>query len=80
MRINYVHCYYVVIELNEFMKILDDRYSNMQAKSLASGLVAKKFRKEGSPSATVPPNDAPKWAIKTDTGEHSNYLIITFYS
>ena len=38
----YVHCYYVVVGLNEFMKIVDDRFSNKQAKSPASGLVAKK--------------------------------------
>ena len=35
--------------------------------------------KELSPSATVPPNDAPKWVIKTDTSEHSNYYIIINY-
>ena len=63
------------------MKILDDRFSNRQAKSPSSGLVAKKIRKEGSPSAIVPPNDAPKWAIKNDTGEHINYyIVITLYS
>ena len=62
------------------MKILDDWFSNKQAKSPASELVAKKIRKEWSPSATVPPNDAPKWVIKINTGEHSNYyIIITLY-
>ena len=63
------------------MKILDDQFNNKQAKSPAGGLVAKKIRKEGSLSVTVPPNDTPKWAIKSDTGEHSNYyIIITLYS
>ena len=62
------------------MKILDDRFDK-QAKSPANGLVAKKVRKEGSASTTVPPNDAPKWAIKTDTGEHTYcLLIITLFS
>ena len=63
------------------MKILDNQFSNKQAKSPASGLVVKKIRKEGSPSATVPPNNIPIWAIKNNISEHSNYyIIITLYS
>ena len=31
---------------------------------LATGMVAKKVRKEGAPSDSLPPPDAPSWAVK----------------
>ena len=46
------------------MEILDDRLTKSQQCQLAVGMVAKKVRKEGTPSDSLPPPDAPSWALK----------------
>ena len=53
------------VELDEFMAVLDQRLS---AKKLqpAFGLVAKKVRRVGHPSKTVPPVGAPSWAVRAN--------------
>ncbi len=45
------------------MSALDSRIARKQPAS--PGLVAKKVRKQGEPSTTTPPGDAPKWAINS---------------
>lgn len=46
------------------MAVLDSRLANSQQHQLATGMVAKKVRKEGAPSDSLPPPDAPSWAVK----------------
>ena len=41
------------------------------------GLVAKKERKEGEPSSSVPPKGAPKWAVKQTSGVDTGEIDIT---
>ena len=53
-------------ELDRFMQVLDDR---MRVKvPLSQGMVAKKVRRVGAPSKSLPPLDAPKWAVKNFEG------------
>ena len=64
-------CLLVYIELNEFIHALDKRLEKI-AKD-APGLVAKKERKLGLPFTSVPPKEAPRWAVKTSTAaQHSD--------
>lgn len=44
------------------MKVLDARLLKKQPQP--AGLVAKKIRKEGEPSKSAPPPNAPAWAIR----------------
>lgn len=53
----------ICIELNEFIHALDKRLEKTGKE--APGLVAKKERKLGLPSTSVPPKNAPHWAVKT---------------
>ena len=53
----------IYIELNEFIHALDKRLEK-SAKE-APGRVAKKERKLGLPSTSVPPKQASRWAVKT---------------
>lgn len=46
------------------MGVLDTRLAKTQQRQLAIGMVAKKVRKEGTPSDSLPPPDAPSWAVK----------------
>ena len=41
------------------------------------GLVAKKERKEGEPSSSVPPKRGPKWAVKQTSGVDTGEIDIT---
>lgn len=52
-------------ELDEFMMVLEQRFSKKQKKA-PLGLVAKKVRKIGSPSESPPPFGAPLWAVKKE--------------
>ncbi len=47
------------------MSTLDSRIAKKQPAS--PGLVAKKVRKLGEPSSTTPPDDAPKWAVNSES-------------
>lgn len=51
-----------IIELNDFMQILDQRHEAKAKKD--KGMMAKKTRKVGSPSCAPPPSDAPAWTVK----------------
>ena len=44
---------YTIVELNKFIEVLDKRVERTSKE--APGLVAKKERKEGKPSSSVPP-------------------------
>ena len=56
----------IIVELNKFIEVLDKRVEKTTKET--PGLVAKKERKEGEPSSSVPPNGAPKWAVKQACG------------
>ena len=58
----------LLIELDEFMSELERRFTKKQQKR-PTGIVAKKVRKFGDPSASGPPPDAPTWALRSD--QHS---------
>ena len=45
------------------MAVLDSRMT--QEQKMPSGMVAKKVRRQGSPSTSIPPSDAPPWAVTT---------------
>ena len=47
--------------LNEFMALLEERLAQKEPHPV--GLVAKKVRKIGSPSKSLPPVNAPVWAV-----------------
>ena len=51
----------VFVELSDFMAVLNNRLAKNH-RQLAFGMVAKKVRKEGAPSNSLPPPDAPSWA------------------
>jgi hypothetical protein len=63
-----VHCVslilFAIIELDDFMALLDERLTRRNDSPI--GLVAKKVRKIGLPSETLPPTNAPVWAIDAD--------------
>lgn len=50
--------------LDDFMAVLDSCLAKSKQLQLATGMVAKKVRKEGAPSDSLPPPDAPSWAVK----------------
>ena len=52
----------VFVELSDFMAVLNNRLAKNH-RQLAFGMVAKKVRKEGAPSNSLPPPDAPSWAV-----------------
>ena len=56
--------------LNEFMALLEERLGQKDPHPV--GLVAKKVRKIGSPSKSLPPINAPVWAVDPHfgTGEY----------
>ena len=58
-----------LIELDEFMALLDNRLSMKQKSHHVTSLVAMKVRKEGDISDSLPPLNAPKWAVKTVTSK-----------
>ena len=49
--------------LNKYIENLDKRLSVLTTTDLP-GNVARKVRKQGSPTTTAPPLDAPAWAVK----------------
>lgn len=59
-----MHFLQLCSELDDFMAVLDSRLAKNQQRQIATGMVAKKVRKEGAPSDSLPPSDAPSWAIK----------------
>ena len=72
--------YYLYLELCQFINKLDSRY---QEKVTREGiLVARKTRKEGSLSKTLPRHDAPQWTIDPlwtkGTSEYYVMIIIIF--
>ena len=73
------HTYILLIstELSDFMEVLDDRLAKSQQRQLAVGMVAKKVRKEGTPSDSPPPSDAPSWAVKDHAWSASMWHNIT---
>ena len=76
-------CYFLSLntELNEFMELLVSRLSK---KPLLQGMVAKKVMILGDPSKSLPPNDAPTWAVHTTESKFisisicMNELMIVF--
>ena len=61
------------------MNVLDLRLVKKQPQP--SGLVAKKVRKIGTPSDSLPPYDAPSWALDKDTCMYANLNVeIVHYS
>ena len=60
MYVYYPH-FSVYIELNDYIKILDQRFNEKQKKELC-GVVSLKARRVGSPS-TQPKPSGPSWAI-----------------
>ena len=46
------------------MGVLEDPLAKGPQRQLAVGMVPKKVRKEGTPSDSLPPADAPSWALK----------------
>ena len=53
------------VELDKFMAVLDQRLSARKLQP-AVGIVAKKVRRVGDPSKTVPPVGAPSWAVRSN--------------
>lgn len=54
-----------VTELDEYIMLLDQRREKRGQRD-ASGLVAKKNRTVGAPSASKPPSHAPSWAVQKE--------------
>jgi len=52
------------------MQALDARAA--RNKHQPPGLTAKKVRKEGQPSGSLAPYDAPSWAVRNTTGQYKN--------
>lgn len=67
------------LELNEFMCLLDNRLAAKQKTQPMTSLVAKKVRKEGSLSESLPPSNAPVWAVQCGKFVHFGivYVFIT---
>ena len=57
--------------LNSFVRVLDERRTS---RCTQSGNVAKKTRKYGTPSLSLPPPNAPEWAVRRISEENTgNY-------
>ena len=61
----YVICIFIVCDqfplaLNSFISVLDERRATRPSQS---GNVAKKNRRIGKPSLSLPPVSAPEWAV-----------------
>ena len=56
--------------LDKFIDVLDKRLE--KAAKETPGLVAKKERKLGLPSSSIPPMEAPCWAVKCFDTQHSD--------
>lgn len=63
------------VELDEFMSVLDSRQPKHQ--KMSTGMVAKKVRKQGAPSDSLPPSDAPSWALNNSA---SMYMYNRYYN
>lgn len=65
-------CVCLCIGLNEFMALLDSRLSAKHKKHPhpITSLVAKKVRKEGDLSESLPPTDAPRCNLSAYYGVH----------
>ena len=59
-----LYTFFVHLVLNNFMEVLDTRLAKKNPQS--PGIVAKKVRKAGEPSNSLPPTDAPSWAIRKE--------------
>lgn len=59
---------YCHLELNEFMALLDSRLAKQKHHPVTT-LVATKVRREGCVSSSLPPPNAPKWAVQTSAGK-----------
>lgn len=60
----------IIIELDKFIDVLDKRLEKGAKET--PGLVAKKERKLGLPSSSIPPMEAPRWAVKCFDTQHSD--------
>ena len=58
-----MHIYYFItlLDLNDFMQRLDARYAKKVLTE--GGTVARKVRKSGEASKSLPPSDAPDWTV-----------------
>ena len=59
--------------------MLDEWYTKNARSSSKTDLILKKTRKEGSPSSSLPPSNAPAWTIdKSLLGKNSvtRYVVI----
>lgn len=83
LRVSSVYCimchleylyYYMYIELDKFMEVLEQRF-NVQQQKKPSGIVPKKVRKVGEPSESPPPLGAPLWAIKKEFHNMGMYRV-----
>ena len=59
VQINYIIT--TLLDLNDFMWRLDARYAKKV--STEGGTVARKVRKSGEASKSLPPSDAPDWTV-----------------
>ena len=67
-----------IIELNEY-NILLEKCRDLKGQKEVSGLVAKKSRSIGTPSTSLPPPNAPKWALMRESILnilHFNYYFV----
>ena len=69
---HYTHFFNICEELDEYIKVLDNRLEKNQIKPV--GFVAKKCRRVGSPSVSMPPPYSPAWAIKASKDGMSIYI------
>ena len=51
------------VELSDFIAVLDSCMAKKQ--KMPSGMVAEKVRRQGNSSTSVPPPNAPSWAVKS---------------
>lgn len=58
-------------ELNDFVVVLESRMTREH--NMPSGMVAKKVR---SPSTSVPPSDAPSWAVNSSASTNTLTVLI----
>ena len=73
MSKKFFHYCYEKLELTEFMSVLDNRLGKKQTQPLT----AKKVRRVGPPSQSLPPLNAPPWAVKknVDKGQFSLFCL-----
>ena len=72
----YYNNYCYLVGRDKYISVLNKRLDDKAPKDI-TGIVAKKVRRQGSPSTSVPPTNVPAWAVKVvDEGKFCIYCFI----